>query len=63
LEKEEVLVDKTKYLMLSGAEKFSFRRIRFVLGWGSKPKLDNGLETNYHEIYFMSHTVKLWESN
>ena len=44
LEKEEVLVDKTKYLMLSGVEKFSFRQMRFVLSWGLRPKLNNRLE-------------------
>lgn len=44
LEKEEILVDKTKYLMLLGAEKFSFRQMRFVLSWGPRPKLNNRLE-------------------
>ena len=32
------------YYILSGAEKSSFQQMRFVLGWGPKPKLDNGLE-------------------
>ena len=27
-----------------GAEKFSFRQMGFVLGWGPRPKLDNGLK-------------------
>ena len=30
-------------LTLSGAKKFSFRQIRFILGWRSKLKLNDGL--------------------
>ena len=29
---------------MSGAKKFSFRQMRFILGWGPKPKLDDGLD-------------------
>ena len=29
---------------MSGVEKFSFWQIRFVLGWGPRSKLDDGLE-------------------
>ena len=29
---------------LSGAKNFSFRQIRFILGWRSKPKLNDGLD-------------------
>ena len=44
-----------------GAKKFPFRQMRFMLGWGSKSKLDNGLDAwpkGYGEdpknsLYFM----------
>ena len=29
---------------MSGAKKFSFRQIRFIFGWRSKPKLNDGLD-------------------
>ena len=35
---------KTSSSFVPGAKKFSFWQMRFMLGWGPKPKLDDGLE-------------------
>ena len=38
----EIVIFETK--QLSGVEKFSLQQMRFMLGWGPKSKLDDGLE-------------------
>ena len=40
------LVTKT----LSGAKKYYFQQMRFVLSWGPKPKLDNGFEARLKAV-------------
>ena len=32
------------FFHMTRAKRFSFRQMRFVLGWGPKPKLDDGLD-------------------
>ena len=58
---ESLAKKETTSYTLSGAKKFSFRQIKFILGWWSKLKLNDGLnawpkaisEDPRNPLYFM----------